>query len=67
MIYWIRVTKKFDSLIKINILTYIPLLEKSRVVIMQICRESTENSSMSDMNINLFLGSKNIFLPYYGW
>ena len=67
MIYWIRVTKKFDSLIKINILTYIPLLEKSRVVIMQICRESTENSSTSDMNINLFLGSKNIFLPYYGW
>eukprot|EP00064_Thunnus_orientalis_P020868 superscaffoldBa00006000_g21019 len=42
-------------------------LVKSRVILMQICREHTEDRSTFDMDINLFLGSENIFLPYYGW
>ena len=36
-------------------LTYIPHLQKAGVILMQIGRKSTEDSSMSDMNINLFL------------
>lgn len=45
-------------------LTYIPRLQKYRVILIQICRESTKDSSASFMDINLLECGRIVMLYY---